>query len=137
MHLKVKKKDIFSAIDIMLKNDVITSINKGFSTILPFTILGSLFMLIGNFPLNSIKEFIVEFNLKTIIELPYILTFNIISIYLVFAIAFHYGNLLELNSISSGFIGLLSFLIVTPLFDNTKYIKIFLFFEHILFKKFL
>lgn len=124
MHLKVKKKDIFSAIDIMLKNDVITSINKGFSTILPFTILGSLFMLIGNFPLNSIKEFIVEFNLKTIIELPYILTFNIISIYLVFAIAFHYGNLLELNSISSGFIGLLSFLIVTPLFDNTKYIKI-------------
>ena len=72
MHLKVKKKDIFSAIDIMLKNDVITSINKGFSTILPFTILGSLFMLIGNFPLNSIKEFIVEFNLKTIIELPYI-----------------------------------------------------------------
>ena len=105
MHLKVKKKDIFSAIDIMLKNDVITSINKGFSTILPFTILGSLFMLIGNFPLNSIKEFIVEFNLKTIIELPYILTFNIISIYLVFAIAFHYGNLLELNSISIGFIG--------------------------------
>ena len=54
----------------MLKNDVITSINKGFSTILPYYILGSLFMLIGNFPLNSIKEFIVEFNLKTIIELP-------------------------------------------------------------------
>ena len=28
MHLKVKKKDIFSAIDIMLKNDVKDAMNK-------------------------------------------------------------------------------------------------------------
>lgn len=121
MPLRVKMKNITEKIDELLSGNIISSINKGFSSILPLTILGSLFMLIGHFPFDNVNKFIENYNLTIWIDLPYILTFNTISIYLVFSISFHYGRSLKMGTLSSGFIGVLSFLIVTPLFHNDNY----------------
>jgi len=95
------------------------AISAGLARITPLTILGSLFFLLTNFPIDSYKSFIVDSRLNTILMIPYYATFSIIAIFTVFFIAYAYAQNEKLDSPAVAVVALVSFFILTPI-TNTE-----------------
>ena len=91
------------------------SISAGLTRILPLTIIGSLFFLIANFPIESYKNFLLEANLTNALLVPFNITFGMISIYATFFIAYSRAETENLDAVLTGIMAIVSFLILTPI----------------------
>jgi len=94
------------------------AISAGLARITPLTILGSLFFLLTNFPIDSYKSFIVDSGLSSILMIPYYATFSIIAIFTVFFIAYAYAQNQKLDSPAVAVVALVSFFILTPITNS-------------------
>ena len=96
----------------------LSAVAAGLARVTPLTILGSLFFLLANFPIESYKAFLQEINIQSTLMIPYNITFAIISIYTTFFIAYSYAQSEKLDGVSVGVLSMVSFFILTPLTET-------------------
>ncbi|PWC15379.1 PTS sugar transporter subunit IIC [Brenneria corticis] len=107
-------------------NRYLMSIANGFTSALPVLIIGAFSILLANIPIDSYSQFITETGLKPLISLPATVTINMMSLYVVFLIAYKLAESLDHNGIVVGMIALICFLITTPIdvLNNVKVLPI-------------
>ncbi|MBA9087937.1 PTS system cellobiose-specific IIC component [Fontibacillus solani] len=100
---------------IIQKNKYMSSISNGLAAVMPVLIGGAIFSLIDSLNLQVYQDFLVSTGLKTLTSLPAQVTTNVISIYVVFSIAYVLAESFKKNGFAAGIIAIMSFLIVTPM----------------------
>lgn len=93
----------------------LSAIAAGLARVTPLTIIGSIFFLLANFPVDAYKNFVAEIGIQSMLLIPYNVTFALISIYTVFFIAYTYAQNEGLDSASVAVVALVGFLILTPI----------------------
>lgn len=95
------------------------ALRRGFMTIMPLTIIGSLFMLITDFPLNGYADFMAGIfgaDWMSFIEPAYRATFNMLGFLLVGTMAYKLAEDYELDSLSVMILSFVAYVVVTPKF---------------------
>ncbi len=109
----LSKIQIFT--DKFSKNAVISAVSDGLVSTLPITMIGSISSLLSNLPITGYQSFITNHGIKDVLSIPVQLSVNILSIYVVFFIAYHYANKQNIDGITAGILALMGFLFVTPI----------------------
>lgn len=95
-------------------NKSLQAVAKGFMSILPVTIISSLFYLAANFPITAWTDWITANGLQNVILIPYNVTMGLFAVYAVFAIAYHYTSAEGGDALASAVVALINFFILTP-----------------------
>lgn len=98
---------------------IVSALKDGFVLTMPLTLIGSVFMLIGNFPIsnwNGIMESIFGAGWAAPLNQVTGATFDIIALVGVFGIAYSYAKSYDIDAVPSGILGIISFLIVSKSF---------------------
>ncbi|PLR79578.1 oligo-beta-mannoside permease IIC protein [Bacillus canaveralius] len=98
-------------------NRYITAIKDGFFGVMSLLIIGSFFLLLANLPITGYPEFMASLlgdNWKTYFTVPYDVTMNIMTIYVVIAMARSLANTYKLDSIMCITSVVVAFLLLTP-----------------------
>ncbi|MDO5048063.1 MAG: PTS transporter subunit EIIC [Anaerococcus sp.] len=118
--MKLDKLDkILSPIaDTLSKNKVLAAIRDGFLVTTPIVIIGSLFLLIANFPIDGYADFMAGIfgqGWSVYLERVTAIAFDCVALLASFSIGYCYAREKGLdNRISAAAVALVSFLIVTP-----------------------
>ncbi|MHC5249378.1 PTS sugar transporter subunit IIC [Enterococcus sp. LJL120] len=96
-------------------NIVIMSIANGMIKILPVTMVGSICAILSNLSIPVYQNFIDNVGLTGLIKVGTTMTTNLISIYVLIALAYEMARTLNSDVISSILISIMSFFIATPL----------------------
>ncbi len=97
----------------------IVALKEGFVLTMPVTLIGSIFMLIGNLPIPGYSDFMASiFGADWAAPLNQVTgaTFDIIALIGVFGIAYSYAKSHKIDGIAPGILALISFLIVSNSF---------------------
>lgn len=81
----------------MGQNQVLTAINEGMISSLPFLILGSLFSIIVNFPYTPFTTWLASENLTQFLNLPYQFTMNSLAMIVAYFTTRSYCKQKEIN----------------------------------------
>lgn len=88
-----------------------TAIRKGIIATLPLTIVGSFFTILLNIPIDSVAAIIEHY--KSILDVPFRFTVGILSLYATFGISSSLAKSYKMDSMTSGLLAVLAFLIST------------------------
>lgn len=109
----------------------LTAIKDGMMLSIPFLIVGSIFLIIANFPVPAYISYMTEnpqgILIKTWLTYPVTATFDMIAMISLFGISYNLAKSYDMNTIISLVISFISFVLVTPLVytvDDTKLIAI-------------
>ncbi len=100
-----------------------TALRSGFMVIMPLTIIGSIFMLITDFPLAGYPEFMAGIfgaNWDSFLAPAYRATFNMMGFMFAGTMAYKLAETYELDSLSSMVLSLVAYVVVTPKFVTTE-----------------
>jgi len=99
------------------KNRYLTAIRDGFLLTTPLLIVGSIFLLIANFPVPGWTEFWARFfgeNWTAFISKPTNATFDIMAILAVIGIGYSFSGLLKVDQLAGAAVGLVAWFILLP-----------------------
>ena len=88
-----------------------TAIRKGIVATLPLTIVGSFFTIISNMPIPAVANFLMPY--QAILDIPFRFTVGILSLYATFGIAYSLAESYKMDTLSSGILAVLAFLVST------------------------
>lgn len=92
----------------------ILALKDGLTFAMPLMITGSVFLLIANFPIASVVEFLTNTGIKDVLNTAYESTFNIMAMVGVVGIAYTYTSNEGYAPLPAGIIALSSFLLLQP-----------------------
>jgi PTS system cellobiose-specific IIC component len=92
------------------ENTYLTAIRSGVVTLVPLTIIGGLFQVICELPLGDWDQIVKPY--LPILKVPVTATFELLSVYLSFAVGYHLGKLLGQEAITSAGLAALVYLMV-------------------------
>lgn len=95
-------------------NRYIAAIMSALMSILPITIIGSLFSLLGALPIDAYQNFLTNSGLKDIFTFAYNCTTNLFSLYAVFFVAKAITSSRKCDGNSAGAIAIATFMLITP-----------------------
>lgn len=116
--MKIKEKFenfIQSFAAIIQKNQYIQAISSGLMSLMPIMMVGAIASLFSGFPYAPYQEMIKKIGLTHLLEIVTKLTTDSIALYAAFAIAYKFSVEKKHDGFSAGVLGLLSFLVLTPL----------------------
>ncbi|KXT84626.1 PTS system, cellobiose-specific IIC component [Streptococcus sp. DD11] len=131
MMIKQLEKFLVPLAEAIGKNKYLVSIRDGFLVTTPLLIAGSIFLLIGEFPIPAwtdwLNSVIVDqkagLTLAAFIEKPSSATFSIMAVFAVVAIAYSFAKQLKTNAIFASVVAAMSwFLLVPYLVEGTNQI---------------
>lgn len=99
------------------KNKYLTAIRDGFLLTTPLLIVGSIFLLIANFPIPGWTEFWARFfgeNWTAFISKPTNATFDIMAILAVIGIGYSFSGLMKVDQLAGAAVGLVAWFILLP-----------------------
>ncbi|MBO0431123.1 PTS cellobiose transporter subunit IIC [Enterococcus sp. DIV0660C] len=99
------------------ENKYLVAIRDGFLLSTPLLIVGSVFLLIANFPLPQWNEWMSTLlgdNWESMMSVPASASFDVMTILAVVGIAYSLGKQFHVDAMQSGIIALVSFFILTP-----------------------
>ncbi|MBO0481117.1 PTS cellobiose transporter subunit IIC [Candidatus Enterococcus courvalinii] len=99
------------------ENKYLVAIRDGFLLSTPLLIVGSVFLLIANFPLPQWNEWMSALfgdNWESMMSVPASASFDVMTILAVVGIAYSLGKQFHVDAMQSGIIALVSFFILTP-----------------------
>lgn len=99
---------------ILLKfgsNKHLIAIRNGISMTIPFTIVGSIFLIIGNLPVQAWTDFIAPWG--SLLNAPVNVTFGVLGLVSAIGIGYHLGKELGTDAISNALITTVVFLLAT------------------------
>lgn len=99
------------------QNKRLIAIRNGLSITIPFTIIGSFFLIIGNLPIQAWMDFISPYS--EIINAPVNVTFGMLGLISAIGIGYFLGKELNVEPISNAIITLVAFLLATLSVENT------------------
>lgn len=94
-----------------------SALKSGFLVIMPLTIIGSVFLLITDFPLEGYSEFMASIfgvDWTTYLESAYRATFNMMGFFLAGTISYRLAESYKMDELSSMVLALVSFVVVLP-----------------------
>lgn len=103
------------------QNKYLIAIRDGFLVSTPLLIIGSIFLLIANFPITNWNDIMSGFlgeNWKSLMVVPTAATFDVMTIFAVMGIGYSMGKQLKTDSISAAAVSLVAFFILTPFITN-------------------
>lgn len=105
---------IVAVMGAIANNRYLTAIRNGMSVIIPVTIIGSIFTILLNFPVEAWKDFIAPYT--EMLSIPMDFTINFMSVYVVIGIAANLSKDYKIDRISTSVLAVLAFLItaITP-----------------------
>lgn len=99
---------------ILLKvgnNRHLIAIRNGISMTIPFTIIGSFFLIVGNFPINSWTKLIEPWS--HLLNAPVNVTFGVLGLISAIGIGYHLGKEFKTDAISNSLLTTICFLLAT------------------------
>ena len=115
--MKKMEKVLMPLAEVIGKNKYLIAIRDGFLISTPLLIVGSLFLLIANFPIPGWDEMIARFlgeGWAAKLSVPVSATFDLMTILAVVGIGYSLGRELDIDAIQASVTGLVAFFIVTP-----------------------
>lgn len=109
---RVKMQKVSSAIQ---GNKYMSSISNGLMLSMSVLIAGAVFSLIDSINIPAYQNFLINTGLKTLSGIPAAVTTNVISLYVVFGIAYSMAVKFKKDGFAAGLLALMSFLILTPM----------------------
>lgn len=91
----------------------LNAITSAFSSILPVTMIGSVFTLLNSLPFKYYTHFLAVSGLDKLLTLGANTTIDMISLYLVFFIAYHLVRAFHIDGHGAGLLALICFFIIT------------------------
>lgn len=101
------------AVTKVQNNRYLKTISGALSSLIPVMVIGAFSSLLSSMQIGNYQQWIAP--IKTYLDLPYLFTTNVLSIYAVFMIAYRLSESFKCDGVQAGIIGLVSFLIVTPI----------------------
>jgi len=96
------------------------ALRDGIILAMPLIIIGSLFLILASFPIQSYLDFMTEHpKLKTGLLIPYRGTFEIMALVAVFGIAYRLAESYKVDPLASGAISLAGYFVATPFVTYT------------------
>lgn len=86
--------------------------------VMPLIIIGSFFMLIANFPLESFTNWLADIGLQTFFNKASDSTFGIIGLAVTYALAHNLAKTYGVDSLSTGLLSLGGYVLLTPLLES-------------------
>ena len=111
------EKTLSPIADALTKNKELIAIRDGFLLAVPITIVGSIFLLIANFPINGWVDMIAQFagaNWTSYFDAVIQSTFDTVTLVGVLGIGYCYARELNVDKMAGAILSLICFLIVTP-----------------------
>lgn len=102
------------------ENMYLKSVSKGMVATIPFTIAGSIVVLLKTIPFAFWQNFLTTSGMIEVSNIILQLTTNMLAVWVVFFIASNLGKRFDQDPVITGSICLLSFLILTPIGVNDK-----------------
>lgn len=116
-------KYVVSPLNALSENSYLSAIRAGMVTVVPLTIVGSIFIIIAYFPIDGWDEIIGPF--RTILEIPVNATFGLLAVFVCFSIGYDLGKQMKQEAIISASMSTLIFFLIqfdpedgTLIFDN-------------------
>ncbi len=100
------------------RNRYLQAIKNSFIMFTPFLIVGSLFLLIANFPSNAYQDFMLKIfgeNWATIVEIPFNASYAFMALFLTFLVGYNFAKIEDVDAVSSGLLSAVVYLVLTPL----------------------
>ena len=91
------------------------SLRDGMATAMPLIIVGSVFMLIANFPIESFSNWLSIIGLTDFLNKATNATFGIVGLVVTFAVSYHLSKQYGVDRLSVSMISLSSFVLLTPI----------------------
>lgn len=115
--MKIVSYDTFSnklqiGVTKFQNNRYLKTISGALSSLIPVMVIGAFSSLLSSMQIGNYQQWIAP--IKGYLDLPYMFTTNILAIYAVFMISYRLSESFDCDGIQAGIIGLISFLIVTP-----------------------
>lgn len=104
-------------------NRYIKALRSGFLAIMPLTIIGSIFLLITDFPITGYAEFMARIfgeSWASYLEPAYRATFNMLGFMLVGTLSYKLSEEYKLDSLAVMVMGIVSYVVVTPKFVTSE-----------------
>lgn len=95
-------------------NKYVSAVSNGLAASLAVILVGAIFTLIDSIEIPAYQSFLEATGLKLLTEIPASITIDILSLYVVFGIAYTLVREFDLYGFPAGLIALMSFLILTP-----------------------
>lgn len=105
---------IFPAIMNVITSKPLTAVKDGMIATISLTIIGSIFLLLANFPYLPIQQFFIDMGVKDHMMQVYRATFNLISVVAVFSVAYNYAKNAGKEGLGAGILAVITFMILIP-----------------------
>lgn len=105
---------IFPAVMDFITSKPISAIKDGMVATMSLTIIGSIFLLLANFPWLPVKDFFVSIGVQAHMLQVYRSSFNVLALVAVFTIAYNYVKHTGREGLGAGILALVSFLTLIP-----------------------
>ena len=98
------------------ENRYMVAVKNGMILTVPFTIIGSIFMILAQFPAQGYQKFIEPY--KNVLMVPTSVTFSVLGLIAVIGISYSLAKVYDIDSIRSVLMSLVSFLLVQTGLNN-------------------
>ncbi|MDQ0360407.1 PTS sugar transporter subunit IIC [Breznakia pachnodae] len=103
------------------KNRYLDAIKNGFYGVMPFLIIGSFLLVFANLPIDGYADFMASIfgvGWDRVFTIPFDATMNIMTLYVIFAIARSLASHYKINDINAALSALVAFIILTPFIED-------------------
>jgi PTS system cellobiose-specific IIC component len=108
------QKVLMPVADKISGNKFMSALGRTFQLLLPVIMIGSFACLGAFLDIPAWQRFVTSTGLQFVLMTIQSLTLSIIALYVVIILSYQYGQMLELNPMSSSIISLMAFLLLTP-----------------------
>lgn len=97
----------------IVSNRFLSALSSAFTSLIPVTVLGSIFLLLNNLPFHQITMFFQKTGIYQLLTLGSATTIDLISVYLSFFIAYHYIKSYQIVAYPGGLLSMICFFVIT------------------------
>lgn len=113
------EKSLMPIAEVISRNRYLIAIRDGFLCATPLLIVGSFFMLIGNFPVQGYLDWlkatqIFGYSLSSIVSIPANTTFNLMAIFAIVGIGYSFSKQIKINPGFGSVTGLIAWFLLMP-----------------------
>ncbi|WP_265455541.1 PTS sugar transporter subunit IIC [Enterococcus sp. HY326] len=99
----------------------LVALRDGMASAMPLIIIGSVFMLVANFPVQGFTDWLADIGIQTFLNKASNSTFGIVGLAVTFSIAYNLAKHYKVDPLSAGLLSLGSFVLLTPILDNNGF----------------
>ncbi len=119
---KILEEKVMPVGEKIASNRYLQAIKNSFIMFTPFLIVGSIFLLVSNFPSAGYQDLMMKIfgeNWGSIIEIPFNASYAFMALFLTFLVGYNFAKIEKVDAVTSGVLSVVVFLILTPL-GSTK-----------------